>query len=64
MNYFDQEEKEDTDEFNDSIDQAPDEETQRLIQEYDLDEDEARDVEELMDEGLDEDEAVELAEWL
>lgn len=39
-----------------------DEETQRLMQEHDIDEDTAEKAQELIDEGLDEDEAVEIAE--
>jgi hypothetical protein len=43
----------------------PDEEIAELMDEYDLDEDEAEHVQEIMDElDLDEDEAVELAEDL
>ena len=39
-----------------------DEETRRLMEEYDLDEDTAEKAQELIDEGLDEDDAAELAE--
>lgn len=39
-----------------------DEETARLMEEHDLDEDEAKKVQELIDEGLDENDAVELAD--
>ena len=39
-----------------------DEEVQRLMQERDIDEDTAEKAQELIDEGIDEDEAIELAE--
>lgn len=39
-----------------------DEEVQRLMQEHDIDEDTAEKAQELIDEGIDEDEAIELAE--
>jgi len=42
----------------------PDEETKRLMEEHDVDEDVAEQAQELIDEGLDEDEAVEIAEEL
>lgn len=51
----DQPEKEDTTE---------DEEISRLMEEHDIDEDQAEKVQELIDEGLDEDDAVELADEL
>ena len=41
-----------------------DEETKRLMKEHDVDEDVAEKAQELIDEGLDEDEAVEIAEEL
>jgi len=41
-----------------------DEETKRLMEEHDLDEDIAEQVQELINEGLDEDEAIEIAENL
>lgn len=41
-----------------------DEETKRLMKEHDLDEDVAEKAQELIDEGLDEDEAIEIAEEL
>lgn len=41
-----------------------DEETRRLMEEHNIDEDIAEKAQELIDEGLDEDEAVELAEEL
>jgi len=41
-----------------------DEETKRLMEEHDVDEDVAEKAQELIDEGLGEDEAVELAEEL
>ena len=40
----------------------PDEETKRLMKEHEVDEDVAEKAQELIDEGIDEDEAVELAE--
>ena len=43
----------------------PDEETKRIMEEYDLDEDDAEKVQEITDEwGIDEDEAVELLDDL
>ncbi len=41
-----------------------DEEIQRLMEEHDIDEDAAEKVQELIDDGLDEDDAVELADEL
>lgn len=41
-----------------------DEEIRRLMEEHDIDEDTAEKAQELIDEGLDEDEAVEVAEEL
>lgn len=41
-----------------------DDETKRLQKEYEVDEDIAEQAQELIDEGLDEDEAVEIAEEL
>ena len=41
-----------------------DEEIKRLVEEHDIDEDTAEKAQELIDEGLDEDEAVEVAEEL
>jgi hypothetical protein len=41
-----------------------DEEVQRLMQEHEIDEDTAEKAQELIDEGLDEDEAIEIAEEL
>jgi len=38
-----------------------DEETKRLMEEYEIDEDVAEKAQELIDEGLDEDEAIEIA---
>jgi hypothetical protein len=47
------------------IEEAPeDEEIARLMEEHDIDEDTAEKVQELIDEGLDEDDAVELADEL
>jgi len=47
----------------DLIENAPeDEEVKRLMQEYEIDEDTAEKAQELIDEGLDEDEAIEIAE--
>lgn len=43
-------------------DGAEDEEIKRLMVEHDVDEDIAEKAQELIDEGLDEDEAIELAE--
>lgn len=46
-----------------NIDDCPeDEEIKRLMIEYDVDEDTAEKAQELIDEGLDEDDAVELAD--
>jgi hypothetical protein len=45
-------------------DAPEDEETSRLMEEHDIDEDQAEKVQELIDEGLDEDDAVELADEL
>ncbi|MEK7126402.1 MAG: hypothetical protein AAB835_02860 [Patescibacteria group bacterium] len=39
-----------------------DEEVQRLMSDHDIDEDTAEKAQELIDEGIDEDEAIELAE--
>ena len=45
--------------------EAPDEDVKELMENHDLDQDEAEEVKELMDEtGLDEDEAVELKDVL
>ena len=41
-----------------------DEETKRLMREHDVDEDVAEKAQELIDDGLDEDEAIEIAEEL
>lgn len=41
-----------------------DEETKRLMKEHEVDEDIAEKAQELIDEGLDEDEAIEIAEDL
>lgn len=41
-----------------------DEETKRLMEEHEIDEDVAEKAQELIDEGLDEDEAIEIAEEL
>jgi len=46
----------------DNKDAPEDEETRRLMEEHDIDEDQAEKVQELIDEGLDEDDAVELAD--
>jgi hypothetical protein len=45
-------------------DAPEDEEINRLMEEHDIDEDTAEKVQELIDEGLDEDDAVELADEL
>lgn len=54
--------------MNDEIDivknGSEDEETRRLMQEYDIDADTAEKAQELIDEGLDEDDAIELADEL
>jgi hypothetical protein len=42
----------------------PDEEIAQLMEDHDIDEDTAEKVQELIDEGLDEDDAVELADEL
>ncbi len=45
------------------IDEAPeDDEIRRLMQEHDIDADTAQKAQELIDDGLDEDEAIELAD--
>lgn len=55
----------DTDKEGDKEKEAPDEEVKELMENHDLDEDEAEEVKELMDEtGLDEDDAVELKDVL
>ena len=41
-----------------------DDETKRLMKEYEVDEDTAERAQELVDEGLDEDEAIELADYI
>jgi len=41
-----------------------DEETRRLMRDHEIDEDTATKVQELIDEGLDEDDAIELADEL
>jgi len=48
----------------DNEDVPEDEETSRLMEEHDIDEDTAEKVQELIDEGLDEGDAVELADDL
>ena len=45
-------------------DAPEDEEIARLMEDHDIDEDQAEKVQELIDEGLDEDDAVELADEL
>jgi hypothetical protein len=52
------------DEELDNEDAPEDEETARLMEDHDIDEDTAEKVQELIDEGLDEDDAVELADEL
>ena len=47
-----------------SLEGPEDEEIQRLMDEYDLDQDVAEKAQELINEGIDEDEAIELAEEL
>ncbi|MDP3729890.1 MAG: hypothetical protein Q8R26_04090 [bacterium] len=55
----------DADEAGDKEKDKPDEEVKELMENHDLDQDEAEEVKELMDEtGLDEDEAVELKDVL
>lgn len=49
------------DDFNNE-DIPEDEETSRLMEEHDIDEDTAEKAQELIDEGMDEDDAVELAD--
>jgi len=46
------------------IENGPDEEIKQLMDDYDIDEDTAEKAQELIDEGLDEDEAIELADEL
>jgi hypothetical protein len=49
--------------MDDEIEEQPeDEEISRLMEEHDIDEETAERAQELIDEGLDEDDAVELAE--
>lgn len=51
--------------MDDETDDLPEDvETLRLMQEHDIDADKAEKVQELIDEGLDEDDAVELADEL
>lgn len=52
----------DTEDEPENDDISEDEETRRLMKEHDIDEDVAEKAQELIDEGLDEDDAVELAE--
>ena len=52
----------DTEDEPEAEDTPEDEEVSRLMEEHDIDEDQAEKVQELVDEGLDEDEAVEIAE--
>ena len=54
-----------TKEMNDKYEKQPeDEEVQRLMSDYDVDADTAEKAQELIDEGLDEDDAIELADEL
>ena len=53
---------EDTEDQPENEDKPEDEEISRLMEEHDIDEDVAEKVQELIDEGLDEDDAVELAD--
>ena len=46
------------------MDDIEDEDTRRLMKDHDVDEDVAEKAQELIDEGLDEDEAIEIAENL
>lgn len=46
------------------MDNIEDEETRRLMKEHEVDEDTAEKIQELIDEGIDEDDAIELAEDL
>ena len=46
------------------IEGEPDGEIKQLMEEYDIDEDTAEKAQELIDEGLDEEEAIEVAEEL
>ena len=50
------------DEENDIEDISDDEEIQRLMEDYDIDKDTAEKAQELIDEGLDEEDAVEFAD--
>lgn len=51
--------------MNDKYEKQPeDEEVQRLMSDYDVDADTAEKAQELIDEGLDEDDAIELADEL
>ena len=52
------------DDESDNEDTPEDEEISRLMEEHDIDEDTAEKAQELIDEGLDEDDAVELADEL
>jgi hypothetical protein len=52
------------DEIEENEEVVVDEEIARLMEEHDIDEDTAEKVQELVDEGLDEDDAVELADEL
>ena len=54
----------DEDELENKEDAPEDEEIARLMEDHDIDEDQAEKVQELIDEGLDEDDAVELADEL
>ena len=44
------------------MDDVEDEETRRLMKDYEIDRETAEKAQELIDEGLDEDEAIEIAE--
>ncbi len=46
------------------MDDIEDEETRRLMKDHDVDQDTAEKAQELIDEGIDEDDAIELAEEL
>lgn len=50
--------------MDDEPEQKPDEDIAQLMEDHDIDEDKAEKVQELIDEGQDEDDAVELAEEL
>ena len=50
--------------FEEDIEGSGGEETRRLMEEYDIDEDQAETVQELIDEGFDEEDAVDFEDFM